>query len=558
VFAPEVMLKWLPGVVLGGVLFWLMKRARHPLIPALLLVTAIGLFYAGLALSGASLAVARNQGWLPPALSDNQVARFPGWPFVGIPWPALGGEFNIIGSILLTSVVSVLLTASALELAARQELDINRELRSAGLASTLASLGGGMVGFHSLSLSRLAASLGAGNRWVGAVSGMFCGLALLFGPGLISYLPRYVCGGLLFFLGLMFLWEWVVEARHKLTRVDHGVVLLILAVIGTLGYPQGIITGVVAAIILFIHNYSRVEVVTHALAGAQLSSNVDRPMRDQRWLQEQGRAIYILKLQGFIFFGTASHLLVKIRARLADAALPALRFVVLDFRRVTGLDSSAILSLRKAEQLGQRNRFSLLLCQPGPELAGELNYADTPAAGAGGLQLYPDLDHGLEACENELLAEAPGHARPPLILTEQLAELWPPAADPACLVPYLERQAVPAHTHLIRQGAASNGLYFIESGRVTAHLEFADGRTLRLRTMGPGTVVGEISLFLGGPRTASVVTHEPCVVYALSAAALARMEQAEPALALAFHRFMVCLLAERLTHSTATLRSLLE
>jgi SulP family sulfate permease len=311
-------------------------------------------------------------------------------------------------------------------------------------------------------------------------------------------------------------------------------------------------------VVLFIHNYSRVEVVTHALAGAQLSSNVDRPMRDLRWLQEKGRGIYILKLQGFIFFGTASHVLDKIRGRLADAALPALRFVVLDFRRVTGLDSSALLSLRKAEQLGQKHGFSLLLCQAGPELTGELNYADKPAAGAGGLQMYPDLDHGLEACENELLAEAPGQARSRLILTEQLAELWPPAADPACLLPFLERREIPAHTHLIRQGTASNGLYFIESGRVTAHLEFADGRTLRLRTMGPGTVVGEISLFLGGPRTASVVTHEPCVVYGLSEAALARMEQAEPALALAFHRFMVCLLAERLTHSTATLRSLLE
>ena len=557
-FRPEEVVKWLPGVTLGVVLFWLMKRARHPLIPALLLMAAIALFYAGLGLSGASLAAARDHGWLPTALADREVARFPGWPFVGIPWPALGGEFNIIGSILLTSVVSVLLTASALELATRQELNINRELRSAGLATSLASLGGGMVGFHSLSLSRLATSLGASNRWVGVLSGCFCGLALLVGPGLISFLPRYVCGGLLFFLGFMFLWEWVVEARRKLTRVDHGVVLLILTVIGTLGYTQGIITGVVAAIILFIHNYSRVEVVTHALAGGQLSSNVDRPMRDLRLLKEAGRTIYILKLQGFIFFGTASHLLDNIRVRLADATLPALRFVVLDFRRVTGLDSSAILSLRKAEQLGQKHGFSLLLCQAGPELAGELDYADTPAAGTGGLQLYPDLDHGLEACENELLAAAPGHAPTQLILTKQLAELWPPTADPAHLLPYLQRQEIPAHTHLLRQGDVSNGLYFIESGRVTATLEFADGRTLRLRTMRPGTVVGEISLFLGGPRTASVVTHEPCVVYGLSGAALARMEEAEPALALAFHRFMVCLLAERLTHSTATLRSLLE
>jgi len=464
------------------------------------------------------------------------------------PWP------NWAASLTLSAPFC----SPALELATRQEVDINQELRAAGLATSLASAGGGMVGFHSLSLSRLASSMGAANRWVGALSGALCGLALLVGPSLISYLPRYLCGGLLFFLGLMFLWEWVVEARRSLNRVDHAVVLLILGVIGTLGYTQGIITGVVAAIILFIHNYSRVDVVTNVLSGAQLSSNVDRPVGLMRELKERGQAIYILKLQGFIFFGTASHLLEKIRTRYAKTSLLPLRFVVLDFRRVTGLDSSAIFSLRKAEQMGQKRGFAIIICHASAELVSELHYSQEQLNGNGSLRLYADLDHGLEACENELLRLPATDSRSPRRLNEQLSALWPREASPAGLLPYLERQEFPAQTHLIVQGDKSCGLYFIESGHVTARLEFSDGRTLRLRTMGPGTVVGEISLFLGGPRTASVVTNEPCVVYGLTPAALARLEQAEPALALAFHRFMVCLLAERLTNSTSTLRSLLE
>jgi len=557
--APGLVLKWIPGLIFGALLFVVMKRASHPLVPAVMLLAAIALFYLGLGLSGTPLETARNQGWLPVAVTGHEISRFPGYgPFADVPLAELGRQFNIIGTILLTSVVSVLLTASALELATRQEVDINQELRAAGLATSLASAGGGMVGFHSLSLSRLASSMGAANRWVGALSGALCGLALLVGPSLISYLPRYLCGGLLFFLGLMFLWEWVVEARRSLNRVDHAVVLLILGVIGTLGYTQGIITGVVAAIILFIHNYSRVDVVTNVLSGAQLSSNVDRPVGLMRELKERGQAIYILKLQGFIFFGTASHLLEKIRTRYAKTSLLPLRFVVLDFRRVTGLDSSAIFSLRKAEQMGQKRGFAIIICHASAELVSELHYSQEQLNGNGSLRLYADLDHGLEACENELLRLPATDSRSPRRLNEQLSALWPREASPAGLLPYLERQEFPAQTHLIVQGDKSCGLYFIESGHVTARLEFSDGRTLRLRTMGPGTVVGEISLFLGGPRTASVVTNEPCVVYGLTPAALARLEQAEPALALAFHRFMVCLLAERLTNSTSTLRSLLE
>ena len=558
-FSAGEFVKWLPGLAFGITWFCALRRSRHHLVPGLLLLGGIGLFYAVIAVTGVSLASARAHGWLPTVIAGHGVARFQDFvPFVGVPWSALGTQTHVLGTILITSVVSVMLNASALELASGQEVDINRELRSSGLANLVAGLGGGMVGFHSLSLSRMAHSLGAANRWVGVLSGLLCGLALFAGPALVAGIPQYVCGGLLCFLGLMFLWEWVIEARHKLNRLDYMVVLLILGVISTLGYPQGIVTGVVAAIILFIHNYSRVDVVTHALSGAQLNSNVDRPVRDGRLLVEQGDAICILKLQGFIFFGTASHVFEEIRLRVSDPARPALRFVVLDFRRVTGLDSSAIFSLRKAEQLARKRGFILAVCQAGPALEKELREVVLHAAAGSCLRLYPDLDHGLEACENELLLGAHGTERRHQTLAEQWSELWPAEASAARLLPYLQRQEVTAQTHLIRQGDGSTGLYFIESGQVTVRLELAEGKLLRLRTMGAGTVVGEVSLLLGTPRTASVVTLAPCVVYGLSAAALARMEQAEPALALAFHRFMVRLLAERVTNSTRTLRSLLE
>jgi len=557
-FAADQLIKWIPAAAFGVTWFCMMKRSRHPFVPALLLLGGVVLFYAVIAATGVSLAQARTHGWLPAVIAANGVAPVHGYlPFQGVPWAALGLQANVLGTILLTSVVSVMLNASALELVSGQEVDINRELRCAGQASLLSGLGGGMPGFHSMSLSRLALSMGAAHRWTGVISGLLCAVALGVGPSLVAGIPQYICGGLIFFLGLTFLWEWVIEARHKLNRVDYVVVLLIVGVIGTLGYPQGVVTGVVAAIILFIHNYSRVDVVTHALSGAQLTSNVDRPVREGRLLVEQGDAICILKLQGFIFFGTASHLFEEIRSRVANPALPPLKFAVLDFRRVTGLDSSAIFSLRKAEQLARKRGFIIVLCQAGSDLLTELRAENVLSPDGTFLRVYPDLDHGLEACENEVLASS-GTEHLQLTLAEQWADLWPAGTSLARLLPYLDRREIPAGEHLIRQGEKTCGLFFIESGRVTVRLELSDGQSIRLRTMGAGTVVGEVSLLLRGPRTASVITNEPCVVYGLSAEALARLEEADPALALAFHRFMSRLLAERVTNSTRAMRSLLE
>jgi SulP family sulfate permease len=112
--------------------------------------------------------------------------------------------------------------------------------------------------------------------------------------------------------------------------------------------------------------------------------------------------------------------------------------------------------------------------------------------------------------------------------------------------------------YLILQGDPSHELFFIESGMVKVMVELDNGRTMRIRTMGAGTVVGEIGLYLDQQRLASVVTEEPCVIYRLNAESLHKMEQENPALASAFHEFMVRVLAERVTQQNRTLRALVE
>jgi SulP family sulfate permease len=79
---------------------------------------------------------------------------------------------------------------------------------------------------------------------------------------------------------------------------------------------------------------------------------------------------------------------------------------------------------------------------------------------------------------------------------------------------------------------------------------------MRLRTMGPGAVVGELALYLGTPRTASVVTDTPSVVYRLSRQTMDELAETEPALAAALHRLFAMLLAERLADTLRTVEAL--
>lgn len=132
------------------------------------------------------------------------------------------------------------------------------------------------------------------------------------------------------------------------------------------------------------------------------------------------------------------------------------------------------------------------------------------------------------------------------------------STDAERLLPYLELVELPTGYELIHQGESSTDVYLLESGRLTAVLTRATGDRVRLRTMFPGTVVGEVTMYLATVRGASVVTEQPSRLYRLTTQALEAMERDDPELAGAIHRAFARLLAQRLTDSLRTMEALLD
>lgn len=111
---------------------------------------------------------------------------------------------------------------------------------------------------------------------------------------------------------------------------------------------------------------------------------------------------------------------------------------------------------------------------------------------------------------------------------------------------------------LIRQDEPSDDLFVLESGRLRVEVVTPEGRRMRLRTMCPGVVVGEVALYAGVPRTADVVAETPIVILRLSRASIEQMEAEEPELATALHRWLARTLAERLTDTRRAFAALLD
>jgi SulP family sulfate permease len=553
--APPLLWRWLPGTLFAIVTLLALRRTRHPLALPALFIGATALFYLWLAVAGVSQAEARAGGWLLAPFAEQASGAAIGPALLtAVSWPALLGQSGTIVAAVVISVIGLLLNVSGLQLARREEFDLNRELRAAGAAQLLGGLLGALPGYHALGISALAHQMGARTRLVGVLGGLIVGGAFFFGVELLALTPQFVLGGLICYLGLAFLAEWLYDAWFQLPRVDYALVAAISLMIAVFGMLPGVAAGLLIAVILFVVAYSRINVVKHALSGAILKSRVTRGFHEQQALRERGEQIAVFQLQGFIFFGTAHDLLERVRLRAVDVALPPLRCVLLDFRLVPGLDSTALLSFAKLRQLAEAQGLTLVFTQLAPGIRRQIARGLPPDDGL--VRIFSDLDRGLEWCEDQLLAALPAQAPAPPALREQLAALAPGADGLDAMLAAFERRAVAPGDYLIRQGEEPEDMFFIEAGQVTAQIETPGLPPQRLETMGGGRAVGELGFYLGRRRTAAVVADQPGHVLRVTRQALRRLAAEQPAAASTFHLIMARLLSERVVHLVDTVEAL--
>lgn len=549
---------WLPGLAFGLLLLVILRRYSHALLVPGLLIGGVIAYHLGLFAAGIPIAEAQAAGLLLGPFPETTGAATPAWtrlPPDG--WPHLLRQAPTFAAIILVSVVALLLNASGLELLTRSDLDINRELRAAGISNMAAGLLGGAAGFHALSASLLGHRMGANSRIIGLTAAALCLAALLAGTSLLAYMPKAALGGLLFFMGASLLIEWLYDGWWKLPRQDYLIVALIVAVIASAGIIAGVAAGVAVATAIFVLSYSRVRVIRQELSGADYRSNVDRSPAALDILRQRGGAIRVIKLEGFIFFGTAYSVLAKVQQMIPGEAPGSPAYLLLDFRDVPASDSSAMLAFSKIRTHCERNSCRLILTRMNRAIQSQFSQAGLGPES--GIMVFADLDAALEHCEEEILAGAAAPDDPAgFTIWDRISKVLPAGTPLSDFMAYLEPRSYQPGEYVVRQGGPPDEIVFIERGRVTVQLSLPDGRSFRLRSMTVGTMIGETGMYLNQPRNASAIADTVTQAQVLSAAKLREMEAREPHLANALHHAIVSLLAERLTATNGLLQRLID
>ena len=550
----DIFFQWFPGLVFAVVMLLAGRRFSHYLLTPGILTGSIILFYGLMFAQGFTFGELENRGFLLGPFPEGGL--FPGFPFEYVPdfrWDLFLVHLPAIATMMILSAISVLFNYSGLELIVKEDFDLDKELRLTGYSNILAGIAGAPAGYLTLNETSLAYNLGSRSRLPSIIVAVFCGIALLIGAQALSIFPKVILGGLLLNLGLEFLVEWLVDTWKRLHKSDYLVIVLILIVIGTVGFLEGIVIGLLMSIALFVINYSKVEVVKYELTGKTFNSNVERSEYLRKILDDNGDQIFILPLQGFIFFGTANKLLQRVLDRIESDTRNSMKYLLSDFRQVTGMDSSAVNSFNKLKIMAENHQFEILLCGLDQDINEQLLIEGIIPDDSNIIQTFVDLDHGLEWCEEQIIQTVLKDSGD-LDRLRDNSQFRNMLSD---ISEYLEEQDVPADMVIIEQGKKAGGIYFLESGHFTVRLDSGKGEQIRLKTLGPGTVVGEVSLYLGSEASASVVTDVDCRIYYLSKENFKKLQLEAPEKTTMLHSYVVKLLSDRLAESNATIQALL-
>jgi sulfate permease, SulP family len=546
------------------VVMWNSRRFL-PKVPPLLVGLGVGtvLYYAcGLAGFGLQLGSTIGSGLfnsykLPNFPQFGELARHPGL-FSLLP--------TIVGGALALAIIAsidALLCAKLLANPGEPKSDGDRLLLRLGAGNVIAAGFGGITGGLNLGPSRDNKDFGGRTPLSALVnaSALLITLAVLF--PVLSFLPCVAVSAVIVVIALQHFDPWSLRLagqwraasaghRRKLL-LDLVVVLVVMALSVLIDIVLAVFIGVAIAALLFMMRMSR-SVIRRVYRGAAVRSRKQRPLPEMQALTQSGAAILVMELQGALFFGSAETVAGEIAAQMAQDT----RYVILDLRRITEIDSTGSQILQEIDADLASHGKRLLLSVAQPSVPAEVLADSGVAAALTRERIFRDLDRAIERAEDELLQprQAAEDAELPLEEVGVLAGFDP--AELKQVEKHLTRATYEAGRVIFREGDPGSELYIIARGTASAFLRQAGERDIRLVTFAAGTVFGELAVLDAGARSASVTADNELVCYVLTTQGFAALSERSPAVAIKLLANLASRLSQRLRDANRTIQQLEE
>ncbi|MEM8729900.1 MAG: cyclic nucleotide-binding domain-containing protein [Pseudomonadota bacterium] len=456
---------------------------------------------------------------------------------------------SILGAAMV-SVFGLMFNLNGIELASRTEIRSRSLLYQSGVTNMVTGLLGGSVSYPSAVNTVSALHMGKCTR---ATALAFCGVmavGLIGANRIVPALPVFATAGLMGFIGLRIMYAWWISPAARLTRSDSFIIGLIVLSALLISLLAAIGIGTIVACIIFAVVYGRLPVFRRIDTISTRRSSVDRSPTQNAMLDANGQDVYVLTAQGFLFFGSSEQILVKVHDLLALPVPPTT--IIFDLKGVHGLDSAAVSTLTKLNNIAEGADIQIVLAEAQGEALQFLVQKGFTGQASQNMYYRDSTDGAIEEAEEMLIrAHSPKNAEESA-LTTLLGLLSKPELAQS-LLDIMEIRTLEPGERLIEYGTSDTDVFLIDSGRLAVFAKTATGADLRIRSLRPGSFVGEIASYAGLARTADVIAETRATVYCATPEILEKSVHQTPELASAWHKAVAANLADKLHRTTLLL-----
>ncbi|KAG1744926.1 sulfate transporter family-domain-containing protein [Suillus paluster] len=581
--------QWVPPLVLAVLLRVITMRWKHQLVFPIYFMIIPAAFYVVVAAARLDLGALRRDGWLFDAAEGAGGAEDRWYGFYSyldlglIKFAPIWTTLPIQFALLFFNILHPPLNVPALSVSLDEDIDTNKELVGHGYSNLLAGFLGTVPNYLVYVNTLLFYRVGGGTRTAGFLLAVATFILLILGTWPIAYIPVMVVSALIFVLGLDLVKEALWDTRNRVSRMEYITIISIMVTMTAWDFVIGVLFGIVVSCFFFVVQNSQRRSIRACYAGDSAISTVRRPAAHRAYIREVSKQTRVLRLQGFLFFGTIAHVEETLRNIVEGAAWQRnpVRFVVVDLSLVVGVDMSAAEAFVRVQRLLAAKGVVLVFCGVTPDSTCGKALSSVGVLQESFVEVFETLNDAMEWTENAYLRawfraqkswttpiSLPGRRDTKLSFDESLTGsprqmqlrdvgertiAGENSSEPyntllnafssyhdvdqntfRQIAPYFERFTFPEGFVLWENNDTSDGLYIIESGVLRASYKFAEHSPVIEESMVSGTLAGEISALSNMPRNARVVVEQQVVLWKLSLEHMRQLETEHPHLAQTF------------------------
>jgi glutaminase len=278
---------------------------------------------------------------------------------------------------------------------------------------------------------------------------------------------------------------------------------------------------------------------------SQVSSSRLRSPQEVDLLKQQGHRIHLYELQGNLTFPTAEVFIRKAVEQIND-----LNFLILDFKRVLGIDQSTCWLLGNLfEILTNGHNIDIVLTHIDSVTDFEAYLRHHYFDGVGGkIKTMVENDLAIEWCETQLISKELNLGQDEVCCSLREQQLCSGFTDEEIkyLEKYLEKRSYKTGEVIIRKGEVADEIFFLLKGETVVMMPLSAGKFKRLSTITHGMAFGEIPLVGLSTRIADIIASKNSECFALNLERFKQLSQEKPQIKEKFLTNLCRILFERL------------